>query len=244
MKMRESKSLSGRLRLAQALVLVGVLAPTMARANFVFEVTVSNPSGLARTSFGAGGPYALDFTLTSGGNTNTATINSFQLGGGSVNSSTISTTGGASGDINSPPGSVTVTDNASINPGAGGFNDFNEVFTPGSSAITFLVNMTTSFVSGTPDRFTFSILDQDGNPIPTTDTGNNDEYALLGANITGPSMTLSNITTYTAGSGPNEITVSVSPLATVPEPTALKQCLVFGAVLGSYVFLRRRQSAA
>ena len=52
-----------------------------------------------------------------------------------------------------------MTDNVSLNQAAGGFNDFNQVFTPGSRAITFDVDLTTSFVSGTPDRFTFSILD-------------------------------------------------------------------------------------
>jgi hypothetical protein len=225
------------------LALVLIAAPTpAARAALQFQVTVNNPQALNRNPLGAGGPYALDFTLTSGGNTNTVIINSFNLGGGSALSSMIFMTGGASGDINSPPGSITVTDNVQVNPGAGAFNDFNEVFAPGTLAVAFAVNMTTSFVSGTPDRFTLSILDQTGNPIPTTDTGNNNEFALLGANITGPSMTLSNIETYTAGSGANQITVSVSPFGSiVPEPaTVVPMCLGIGTVLGWYALHHRR----
>ena len=102
-----------------ALVLVANAAPTAAHANTLFVLTVNDLQALNRTTFGAGGPYALDFTLTTGGNTNTVIINGFNLGGGSVNSATISTTGGASGAINSPPGSVTVTDSVIVNPGAG-----------------------------------------------------------------------------------------------------------------------------
>jgi hypothetical protein len=224
------------------LALTLALAPTWARAAFVFEVTLNNPQALKNVTYGAGAPYALDFTLTSGGNTNTVIINGFNLGGGTALSSQIFTTGGASGNINAPPGSVTVTDNAAVNPGAGAFNDFNQVFTPGTLAVTFAVNMTTSYVSGTPDRFTFSILDKTGIPIPTTDTGNNSEFALLGANITGPSMTLGNIERYTAGSGANQITVSVSPFgAVVPEPaTAVPMSLGIGTVLGWYALHQRR----
>jgi hypothetical protein len=223
-------------RLPIVVVLVLVLAPAVARADLVFQVTVNNPQALNSQTFGAGGPYALDFTLTSGGNTNTATINNFNLGGGSADSSMIYTTGGASGDINSPTASVMVTDNVSLNPAAGGFNDFNQVFTPGSSAISFDVDLTTSFVSGTPDRFTFSILDMNGSPIPTTDSGNNNEFALLGATISGPAMTLNNVETYTAGSGSNRITISVSPLNAVPEPSTL--VLIVTGGIGAMTFTR------
>lgn len=226
-----------------AMALVAAATPS-ARADLVFQVTVNNTAALNSTTFGAGPPYALDFTLTSGGNTNTAIISNFNLGGGSVDSSTISTTSGASGDINNPPGSVTVTDDANVNPNAGGFNDFNEVFTAGAGAVTFDVDMTTSYVSGTPDRFTFSILDSSGVPIQTTDTGNNNESALLGVNIFGPSTTISNIELYSAGSGSSAITVSVAPLGgAVPEPGTL---VLTGFAIGAGVglsLLRRRGPA-
>jgi hypothetical protein len=90
------------------------------------------------------------------------------------------------------------------------------------------VDLTTSFVSGTPDRFTFSILDMNGNPIPTSDTGNNNEFALLGATISGPAMTLSDIETYTALSGSDQITISVSSASAVPEPSALVLIVIGG----------------
>jgi hypothetical protein len=229
-------------RLSIVVVLALFLAPAVARADLVFQVTVNNPQALSSQTFGAGAPYALDFTLTSGGNTNTATISNFSLGGGSADSSTIFTTGGASGDINSPPGSVSVTDNASLNPAAGGFNDFNQVFTPGSGAITFDVDLTTSFVSGTPDRFTFSILDMSGSPIPTSDSGNNNEFALLGATISGAAMTLDNIETYTAGSGSNRITISVSSPSAVPEPSPLVLIVIGG--IGAMTLTRWGQRQA
>jgi hypothetical protein len=225
-----------------ALALVAALAPS-ARADLVFQVTVNNTAALNTNAFGAGGPYALDFTLTTGGNTNTVIISAFNLGGGSADSTTISPYGGASGDINNPPGSVTVTDDANVNPSAGAFNDFNEQFTPGLGPVTFTVDMTTSYISGTPDRFTFSILDSTGSPIPTTDTGNNNENALLGADITGPSMTLSNVETYSAGSGPNTITVTVHS-SSVPEPgTLYPACLAIGVGVG-WSALRRRRGGA
>ena len=229
-------------RLSFALALVAALTPAAVRADLQFAVTISNPQALNGNSFGAGGPYALDFTLAGGANTNTATVGSFNLGGGSANSSTISTTGGASGTI-APTGGVTVTDDASINPSAGAFNDFNEVFTPGSSSVTFDVDLTTSFVSGTPDRFTVSILDQSGNPIPTTDTGNSDEYALVGVDITGPSMTVGSVSTYSAGAGAGAIIASVAPLGppAVPEPTSLVlTCLGIGTLLGASRLRRDR----
>jgi hypothetical protein len=225
-----------------AVALVAALAPS-ARADLVFQVTLNNPAALNTNAFGAGGPYALDFTLTTGGNTNTVTNSDFNLGGGSADSSTISPTGGASGDINNPPGSVTVTDDANLNPSAGAFNDFNEQFTPGAGPVTFTVDMTTSYVSGTPDRFTFSILDSNGNPIPTTDTGNNDESALLSADISGPSMTPSDVVTYSAGSGPNAITATVNS-ASVPEPgTLILAGFAVVTGLGPSALRRRRARA-
>ncbi len=238
------RSKSSPQRVPIIVVLAVVLAPAVARADLVFQVTVNNPQTLSSQTFGAGGPYALDFTLTSGGNTNTATISNFNLGGGSADSSMIFTTGGASGDINSPPGSVTVTDNASLNPAAGGFNDFNQVFAPGSSAIRFDVDLTTSFVSGTPDRFTFSILDMNGNPIPTSDSGNNNEFALLGATISGSAMNLGNIETYTAGSGSNRITISVSSPTAVPEPSGLILIVIGGTGAMILARLGRRRARA
>jgi hypothetical protein len=237
---QKSKSWTHRLPIIVVLVLVS--APAVARADLVFQVTVNNPQALNSQTFGAGAPYALDFTLTSGGNTNTATINNFNLGGGSADSSMIFTTGGAAGDINSPPGSVVVTDNVAVNPGAGGFDDFNQVFTPGSSAISFDVDLTTSFVSGSPDRFTFSILDMNGSPIPTTDSGNNNEFALLGATISGPAMTLSNIETFTAGSGSNRITISVSSPTAVPEPSSLILIVIGGTGAMTLTRSRRRRA--
>ena len=244
MRAQRSRCRPPRLWLALALALVAARAPVTLAA-MQFQVTVRNPQALENTVFGAGGPYALDFTLTSGGNTNTVTITGFNLGGGSAVSSSISTFGGAFGDMNSPPGSITVTDDVLVNPAAGAFNDINEVFAPGTLAVAFAVNLTTGYVSGTPDRFTFSILDQAGSPIPTTDTGNSNEFALLGANITGPSMTLSDIERYTAGSGANQTTISVTSLVpTVPEPaTLVPMCLGIGTALAWYALHHRRAAA-
>jgi hypothetical protein len=137
-----------------ALLLAGAV-----RADDIFTVTVNTTSLMGNSS----APFSVDFQLTDGTGTgdgnNTATMSSFNFGGGSQSGTAI-TTGGATGSLSS---TVSLIDTSF-------FNNFQQTFTAGT-ALTFMVDLTTNVdAGGTPDAFTFSILDNGGNNVPTSDT--------------------------------------------------------------------------
>ncbi len=112
----------------------------------------------------AGAPFQLDFQLN-GGDTpnNTATLSNFTFGGGGAPFGTPTIIGDATGSL---AGSITLTDSV-----AGGFNEFFQSFTAGSS-LAFDLTLTQFVDAGfTPDAFSVSILDKDGFSIPTTGLG-------------------------------------------------------------------------
>lgn len=136
-----------------------------AYANAVFAVSLNTSPLVGSLS----APFAVFFQLTDGsglspgdGN-NTATISNFAFGGGSAAGCPLHclVTGGASGDMT---GTVTVRDDGLIM-----LNSFTETFTAGTT-LSFQVDLTTNVdPGGTPDAFAFSLLDKNGNPIPTED---------------------------------------------------------------------------
>lgn len=160
------------------------------------------------------GPFAVDFQLTSGDTTsgvvNTATVSSFAFGtGGSAGTGNpFLNSGNTSGDLGS---TVTVTTS-----GGTFFNEFSQYFMPGS-LLTFQIDLTNNpQSSGTPDEFTFQLIDNTLNEISTTDpSGSN---SLIIVDLTGEMLEPE---IFTANGDGVTITPQVSsPTSAVPEPSA------------------------
>jgi hypothetical protein len=159
-------------------------------------------------------PFALDFQLTSGdtssGVVNTATLSSFTFGtgGGSGTGNPFANSGNASGDLGS-----TVTLNTS---GGSFFNEFSQYFTPGS-LLSFQLDLTNNLQSsGTPDEFTFQLIDNTLGGIPTTDPSGSNSLVII--DLTG---TLDPQIFPTNGDGVSVAPVVSSPTSAVPEPASV-----------------------
>lgn len=148
----------------------------------------------------AAGPFLIDFQFIDGdgsttdgdsANDNTITITNFMFGSGMALGSPI-LVGGASGSLQS--GAVTLTETTF-------FNAFTQEFTPGA-ILNFTVNTTNQFLVGTPDGFSFAILNGLGREVLTNDPSNLNR--LLALDI-GSSVIVS---------GPYQISA-------VPEPTTM-----------------------
>jgi hypothetical protein len=164
----------------------------------------------------ANGPFSLDFQLTDGSGTlagpNTVTLSNFVFTGGNPTGSP-SLTGGATGDLSS---SVVLSDSANF------LNEFFQSFSPGTTKISFVANLTTNIDPGlTPDAFSMAILDNTLLNIGTNGPGDN----LLLVNINKHTLTASDAQRFTSTS-PAGVTV-----AAVPEPSS------FGMVLAILVGL-------
>jgi hypothetical protein len=149
------------------------------------------------------GPFSVAFVFTDGSgagdSNNSVLLSAFAFGGGSAGSVS-SFSGGASGNLSS---GISLTDNSF-------FSELVSAFTPGST-LSFSVNTTTNVDGGgTPDQFSFSILNGSGSNIKTQDpTGAN---SLLTVNIDSANPT---IQTFASEFTP-------APTATVvPEPATL-----------------------
>jgi hypothetical protein len=110
------------------------------------------------------GPFTILLALTDGselfdGNT-TVMVTNVNLAGGAVLDNP-GRTGGVSGDLAS---ALTLKDTSPL-------STFSETFSPGQSLSFILSLSSTDDDSPTPDRFVFYILDNAGNPLPTTSPG-------------------------------------------------------------------------
>ena len=182
-----------------------ILAAPAARAATVFTVHVDTSS--------LSGDFSLDYILI-GSLGNTVTLDNFQFGTGAPGLTPSPLPAGVTGSL---AGGITMTDTA------GFFIDFQQPFTAGSF-IQFTVSTTNIGppAGGFPDNFSFSLLDNNLIPLPTTDPFGTD--TLFSVDLTGNTL------------APQQF--QLIPSASVPEPQS-GVLLVSG--LAAALLIRRRQ---
>ena len=208
------------------------------RADTIFTVTM-NTTALTVAPGSVAGPFSMFFQLTDGSGlndaNNTATISNFQFGGGSAGVCPASCTasGGASGNAAS---SIVLADTAF-------FNALDQGFTPGSS-LSFQVDLTTNVDSGgTPDLFSFSLLDNSGFSLPTLDPTGADSLLTVNLDSASPAILTYGSDAARSSSGGVSLSLSAPAIGTpgthaVPEPDSL---LWICAGLAGLVFVPRRK---
>ncbi len=181
----------------------------------------------------AAAPFSLNFQFNDGQGTgdanNTVSLSNFTFGVGGSAVGVPTLVNGASGSLGS---GITLTDSAF-------FNSFTQGFTPGSQ-LRFLLRFTNNLDSGgTPDEFSFAILDRSGFEIPTLNVAN----ALLIIDIDSASPAVKTFGTDPSATpvggggainmGPAQVT------ATVPEPSSMT---LLSSALAA-LWIRRRRLA-
>jgi hypothetical protein len=226
-------SLSRRMLVTALIAAVAGWAAADARADQVWTVTV-NTSQMASdyTSH-----FGIDFELI-GTDGNTVTLSNFSFGTGNVGPGAAFLTGGASGDLST---TVSLSDSASF------FNDFNQGFTPGNT-LTFTIDSTLLALppAGSPDNFSMVLFEgydrvngynpytgSGGTLIPTLDPTGNDTF--FNFNINGPGSTT--VSTFSSTSG--DITITVTPATTVPEPSS-SALMLLGVICSEAAICQRR----
>jgi len=158
----------------------------------------------------AAAPFSLNFQFNDGQGTgdanNTVSLNNFTFGTSGSAVGVPSLTNGASGSLGS---GILLADSSF-------FNSFVQGFTPGS-ALSFLLQFTNNVdPGGTPDEFSFAILDSSGFEIPTLNFAN----ALMIIDIDSASPVVQTFGTDPSatpfgGGGP----IDMGP-PTIPEPNS------------------------
>lgn len=200
-------------------VIAGLAVASIAHAQIVTRVQVDTSSLIGNPA----GPFSLDFQLNDGlgigdGN-NWATLNNFQFGGGSAVPGA-TTFGGAWGSLSS---GITITD---TDP----FNEFYQGFNPGSW-LSFDLTLTTHVdMGGTPDIFSFAILDGGLMNLATQSMGS-DAFVEINIDSSMPSIA-------TFASADRLITASAMP---IPEPSTYGLgAAALLALVGMYRRFRQR----
>jgi hypothetical protein len=186
-------------------------AASTCKADTIFDVSLDTTGLVGNANF----PFALDFQLTSGDTTsgvvNTATLSlfTFAAGGSEGVGSPFANSGNASGSL----GSTVVLDTS----GSSFFNEFSQYFTPGS-LLTFQIDLTNNTQpSGAPDEFTFQLIDDSLNEVPTTDPSGSNSLAII--DLTGGTL---GSEIYTTNGDGITITPELSPQTFVaPEPSTV-----------------------
>lgn len=211
-----------------------ILGVPMARADYIAKVTLTDTTALQSNDSNFG-PYIIDFQLDdgslSGDQNNTAKISNVDLGGGSIAGPP--TTGAPGSDVSgSLAGTITITDGNGGSPFFG-VNDFQQSFHAGTS-LSFDLDLTTN-TEASPDAFSFSILDKNGNELANPPNG-----ALLSITIDGVPPTITPDGGTVNGLPFNEPVIS--PLVSTPEPSTLV-LMLSGTVLAGAASARRRFGA-
>ncbi|HEY9155983.1 MAG TPA: NF038129 family PEP-CTERM protein [Opitutaceae bacterium] len=193
---------------------------SVASADIQFRVQLDTSSLISNPS----GPFSLDFQLNDGSGwgdaNNWATISNLTFGGGSPTGSA-STMGGAWGDLGS---SVALVDSDPL------LNDFTQGFTPGSW-LSFDVHLSTNVDSGgTPDEFSFAILDGNFFNLPTNSLGT-DTFVQVALDSANPTILIA-----------SSVDGAIAAPTVTPVPEASTYGLMGAALLG-LVALKRRRSA-
>ncbi len=213
--------------LALGLAFAACSVPTCRAGNVIYDVSLVTSPLIGDIA----GPFSLAFEFTDGSGTgdgnNTVLLSNFLFGSGGSASGAPTLYGGATGDTSS---GITLIDNSF-------FNALVQPFNPGSS-LSFVLNTTTNVdAGGTPDEFSFFILDNTSSPIPTVGLVG----AFLVRDITSSSPTPQNFasdpTQAPVGGGGGITMAAPQDTSAIPEPGTF-------ALLGcgcGLIFLKKRK---
>ncbi len=189
---------------------VVLLSATVSQAGVIYDVSLNTSPLIGH----AAGPFSLAFQFNDGSgagdSNNTAILSAFQFGAGGSAAGSPSLFGGASGSLAS---GVTLTDSSF-------FNAFTQQFNPGS-LLKFRLQVSTNVdAGGTPDEFSFSILDNTLTELPTL--GFFDVFVVLDIDSPNPvPQSFDSDPSRPPAGGGSGITMSASQLAlATPEPSS------------------------
>lgn len=197
------------------ILLMMVYQPAM--ATVIYDITLPTTALIGN----AAGPFQLDFQLVDGDgvSNNTIVLTNFQFGTGSPVGLGVGL-GGGSGSLAT---GVSLMDTDFLNTFSAGFD-------PGAT-LQFRLQSTTNFAGGTPDQFTFAILDQQGYFLATSYFDVFVSFDIDGASP----MLLTGVSPLTGGP-----TVTLVTLNTVPEPSTVMLVGV-GLLVGAALVHQRRK---
>lgn len=206
------------------------LAHSASAGEFSYRISVNTTSLVSN----ANGPFYLDFQLNDGSGlgdaNNWATLSNFSFGGGWASGSPTAF-GGAWGNLSS---SVQLNDSSA-------FNELYQGFNPGSW-LTFDLNLTTNLDDGgTPDLFSFTILDSVLANIPTL-SGGSDSLLTVNLDRSVPAVWsfASNPDIAPAAGGP-ALSLAAPSFAAIPEPSTYG-LFAACALLGLASWRRRKKN--
>ena len=183
-----------------------------ASAGVIYNVTLDTAPLVGHPA----GPFYVELTFTDGSGVgdanNTVTMSNINFGGGSALGSAL-VFGGASGSLET---AVTITDSSVLSL-------FSEQFAPGLQ-LSFSLDLTSNDdAGGTPDGFTFFVLDSSGVSIPTlAPFGDYFIGAALGS--TGPTFDAYGSDPSRALSAGNPVSIpapAITSASSVPEPLTI-----------------------
>ena len=198
-----------------------------ASASVIYNVTLNTAPLVGHLA----GPFYLSLAFTDGSGVddanNTVTLSNINFGGGSALGNPL-VFGGANGSLET---GVAITDSSF-------FSLFSEQFAPGLH-LSFTLGLTLNDdAGGTPDRFTFFVLDSSGVPLPT--------LAPSGDYFFGVDLHSTGLTFDAYGSDPsraptvgNPLSISgpiITSLNSVPEPSTI---YLLGGALLAITLLKR-----
>jgi PEP-CTERM motif len=197
-------------------------------ADIIFDVTLNTSPLVGHPA----GPFYVYGAFTDGSGigdaNNTVTLSNFTFGGGSSLGSPL-VFGGASGSLETGVG---ITDSSFL-------SFFAEQFAPGLQ-LSFSLDLTLNDDGGgTPDRFSFFILDSSQVPLPTL-APSGDYFFGVDLHSTGPIFDAYGSDPSRAPSVGNPVSIAaptITSVNSVPEPSTI---YLLGGALAMMAVLRRR----